>query len=382
LTPSSHFPSDQIHSLNREVSLYLDVCRFLAAVMVFVSHAANRQISGGFLWQIGGFGEDAVAVFFVLSGFVIGYVTDVRETDARSYAVNRLARLYSVALPALVLTFLLDAAGTALRPEFYSPAYIAYGAGDQPWRAAAGLLFLNEIWNTHTVMGSNGPYWSMGFEVCYYIAFGLAVFGPARWRIPACLLALVIAGPKIASLFPLWLGGVALFHFMKRASLPAAMGWLLFLGAPVLFLAVHALFAGSQGHMFAPFAFTAERMQSVLYFTALGALFAAHIAGFGAVSASFARILNRHARVIRAVAGTTFALYLFHMPVMLFVAAASPWDVSAWPTRLLVIIVPLATVVALSFVTERRKDQWRGLFERVLRPPAAAAPSGAPRRIS
>lgn len=230
MTPSSHFPPDQIHSLNREVSLYLDVCRFLAAVMVFVSHAANRQISGGFLWQIGGFGEDAVAVFFVLSGFVIGYVTDVRETDARSYAVNRLARLYSVALPALVLTFLLDAAGAALRPEFYSPAYIAYGAGDQPWRAATGLLFLNEIWNTHTVMGSNGPYWSMGFEAWYYIAFGLAVFGPARWRIPACLLALVIAGPKIAALFPLWLGGVALFHFMKRASLPAAMGWLLFLG--------------------------------------------------------------------------------------------------------------------------------------------------------
>lgn len=363
--------------MNRETSLYLDVCRFLAAGVVFLSHVATRQLSGGFLWQVTDFGEDAVAVFFVLSGFVIGYVTSERETDARNYAINRLARLYSVALPALALTFLLDAAGAAIRPEFYSPAYIDYGAGDTPLRLGVGLLFLNEVWNAHIVMGSNGPYWSLGFEAWYYVVFGLAVFGPARWRLAACGLALAVAGPKIAALFPLWLGGVGLFHFMKRREVSAALGWYLFLGAPVLFLAVHYGFAGSRGHMFAPFALTAERAQTILYFTLLGLLFAVHILGFRAVSAAFAPFLDRHAAAIRAVAGTTFSLYLFHMPVMLFVAAVAPWEVSAWPTRFLVLTVPPAVSFALSFLTERRKDWWRGLLERIPGVQAVPAASSA-----
>jgi peptidoglycan/LPS O-acetylase OafA/YrhL len=87
--------------MNRELSLYLDICRFCAAAMVFLGHVSDHQWSGGFLWQIGGFGEDAVAVFFVLSGFVIGYVSDARENAASSYTASRLARLWSVAVPAL-----------------------------------------------------------------------------------------------------------------------------------------------------------------------------------------------------------------------------------------------------------------------------------------
>ena len=52
----------------------------------------------------------AVGVFFVLSGFVIGYAVHEREKDARSYFVGRAARVYSVAVPALVLTLMSELA--------------------------------------------------------------------------------------------------------------------------------------------------------------------------------------------------------------------------------------------------------------------------------
>ena len=104
--------------MNRETSIYLDLIRFTAAVFVFLTHASREQSSGGFLWQLQ-FGREAVDVFFVLSGFVIAHVVETRERSALAYAVARAARLYSVALPALALTFLLDRIGQPLRPENY-----------------------------------------------------------------------------------------------------------------------------------------------------------------------------------------------------------------------------------------------------------------------
>ncbi|MFL5255352.1 MAG: acyltransferase family protein [Rhodopila sp.] len=90
------------------VSTYLNLMRLVAAALVFVSHASFRQVSDKLLWQIGDFGQQAVTVFFVLSGFVIAYVTHQRETDAGTYALHRAARIYSVAIPTLLLTLMLD----------------------------------------------------------------------------------------------------------------------------------------------------------------------------------------------------------------------------------------------------------------------------------
>jgi len=52
------------------------------AAVVFLSHIGKQKYSGGFLWQMTAYGEDAVDVFFVLSGFVIASVTAGRENNA------------------------------------------------------------------------------------------------------------------------------------------------------------------------------------------------------------------------------------------------------------------------------------------------------------
>ena len=58
--------------MNKQLSIYLDLLRFLAAVFVFISHAST--FSGGWLWQIAKLGHEAVVFFFILSGFVIAFV--------------------------------------------------------------------------------------------------------------------------------------------------------------------------------------------------------------------------------------------------------------------------------------------------------------------
>src|SRR5688500_18002200 len=106
--------------MNAASSLYLDLVRFAAAVLVFLHHWVYTRISGTSHTAIGGFGEDAVMIFFVLSGYVISYVALEQKNSARDYAVNRLARLYSVVIPALVLTVVFDTLGRAIEPSLYN----------------------------------------------------------------------------------------------------------------------------------------------------------------------------------------------------------------------------------------------------------------------
>ena len=63
--------------MTNALSLYLDALRFGAAFIVFLSHFG--RVSGGLFWQMQPYGRTAVLVFFVLSGFVIAWVTETKE---------------------------------------------------------------------------------------------------------------------------------------------------------------------------------------------------------------------------------------------------------------------------------------------------------------
>ena len=65
--------------MDKAQSLYLDCLRFAAAMVVFLSHAASQKISGGIFWQLKEYDQTAVMIFFVMSGFVIAFVTKERE---------------------------------------------------------------------------------------------------------------------------------------------------------------------------------------------------------------------------------------------------------------------------------------------------------------
>ena len=68
--------------MTKALSLYLDALRFGAAFTVFLSHYG--KFNGGLFWQIQPYGVTAVIVFFVLSGFVIAWVTEARNGLSRN----------------------------------------------------------------------------------------------------------------------------------------------------------------------------------------------------------------------------------------------------------------------------------------------------------
>jgi peptidoglycan/LPS O-acetylase OafA/YrhL len=146
--------------MNKATSLYLDMVRFLAALLVLASHACGQRLTGGFLWQFKPYGDEAVTVFFVLSGFVIAHATATKETTMREYTIARFSRIYSVVLPALVLTALADPIGRSIDPELYSGAVDVHLSDADHFIASA--LFVNELWDLKLEPGSGGPYWSLG----------------------------------------------------------------------------------------------------------------------------------------------------------------------------------------------------------------------------
>ena len=337
-------------SVNRTTSLYLDMLRPIAALVVLLSHVSYQNLSGGQLKFMASTGVQAVDIFFVLSGFVIAHVCATREHDLRDYAISRAARIYSVAIPALILTAIVDAIGIRENAATYQGPFQAFSPG----LIIRSVFFIGEQWNAHRFPGSNGPYWSLGFEVWYYAAFGAFLFAPSRWRWAATLVVLAFIGPKVALMFPAWLMGVAVYRVCSSRSLPQSAGWILLL-VPIVGLAGYEMIPHSPLQQFSNVTLDFDRLRSTGQDYLLSALFSAHLIGFSAVSATFAPWFERHARPIRWIAGATFSLYLAHLPIMHLVAAVSPWPRSSvWTLCLLLTITPVACL-AFAEVSERRK---------------------------
>jgi peptidoglycan/LPS O-acetylase OafA/YrhL len=343
--------------MNRATSLYLDLFRPVAALIVLLSHIHFDGLTGDQFEFISGAGVQAVDAFFVLSGFVIAHVCAVKERDFRTYFVSRAARIYSVAVPAIILTALLDTIGL----QADSTIYENHIETISPGLLVRSVAFMGEQWNAHRVPGSDSPYWSLGFEVWYYVAFAAYRFlhGPGRWL--AALAALVFIGPKVAIMFPAWLIGVASYKFSQRASPRNSVGWFLFVSSFVI-LAAYQFIPHSPLQQFTTFTFSADRLLSTAQDYLLALVFGINIVGFVIISDRFAPLLERHAKAIRWVAGGTFSLYLAHLPIMYLLAATSPWPKSS-PYRLatLLIVTPLACM-AFAEISERRKHIWRRLI--------------------
>ncbi len=347
----------------REFSTYLNLLRLSAAMAVFFGHCA-------WLWTPGhldlfrAYGCIVpVLVFFVLSGFVIGYSTEHRDHDPDTYAVNRAARIYSVALPALVATFVLDAVGRSLAPALYNAGF-GYSLLHPVRQFMRAALFVNEIWWSRSAPGSNGPFWSLAYEVWYYVAFGILVFGRGWRRFPAAALVLALAGPWIAVLFPIWLLGAGTYRLASRCHVGRGTGWLLAAGGLILIVAVEN-WATWKGLRHPPLPIYAHRWQICLdYLIGLGV--AAHLLGVYAIAPSLSALLRPVARPVNWAAGATFTLYLFHFPVAQCLAACSPWALGGWPSFIFVIGGTLAVVLGAAELTERRKEPWRRLFASVI----------------
>ena len=144
----------------------------------------------------------------MLSGFVISWAAE-RDGTARNYILNRASRIYSVALPALALTWLTDSYLLMYYPGVLGAPY-QYAA---PWKyLPVFLTFTNDFWFLSEDAFSNVPYWSLCYEVWYYVVFGALVFGRGFWRWGIAIASLLTMGPRLWLLWPIWLAGAYLYR--------------------------------------------------------------------------------------------------------------------------------------------------------------------------
>jgi peptidoglycan/LPS O-acetylase OafA/YrhL len=349
-----------------ELSLYLDAIRFSAAMVVFLGHLSGQRMTGGFLWQFGGFMDNAVISFFVLSGFVIAYAADQRERTAKSYATSRFVRIYSVVVPALLLTFLLDAIGRELKPQLYNATW-GYVGSHRIDQFLSSLSFTGQMWYGDVLPGSALPFWSLDYEVWYYVVFGLALFAPKKWRWVAASVPLLLAGPKIALLFPLWLLGAATYRVCRDSPRSEMTGAALWTGS----IAVFVVYTYALRHGCLPFTpkGTADR-----YVVAI--IFATNLLGVRSLLPLFS-FLRTFSRPIRWCAGVTFTLYLIHLPVAQFLSTLTPFPPASPISRIFVIGGTLIVVFVIGALTERKKDVLRRALLRLLPDtPAVRTPVG------
>jgi peptidoglycan/LPS O-acetylase OafA/YrhL len=297
-------------------SLYLDAVRFLAAVLVLLTHYVQFGLVGG---SAAGFlpmaGHEAVIVFFVLSGFVIAYSTLSRQVSPRDYAAARLSRIYSVALPVVLLAFACAAVVAQLFGPGLSPDYVLHKAYIY---LPLHLLFMGNMWQLSEVPPWLGPYWSLGYEAWYYVLFGALCFLRGRRRLLGAALVLAVMGYQMWLLFPVWAAGVWLYRRLGRrtVSLPAArIGWL---ASIVLLVVLHVL--DVEGRLRAlvvslwPFAPSTlpgnDRFLGDYLVCALVVL------NFACARDAAFTVLERWAAPIRKLSFFTFPLYLCHALVL------------------------------------------------------------------
>jgi peptidoglycan/LPS O-acetylase OafA/YrhL len=365
----------------RNSSVLLDLVRFGAALAVAIIHLQDRFYTHKIEpdWA----GNAAVCVFFVLSGFVIRFVTRSRVTGAGSYWIDRSSRIYSVVLPALMLTLLFEGVAFLHSPAIYHRYSDPFEWTQVPAQMLANLTFTVGFWGYGATPLSNGPFWSLSFECVYYVLYGLLLYR-MRWSGLLLVLLLLAVGPSIGLLFPVWLLGAGLYDVYNRlhaerygVGLAAAVALVFFGLVAALRHPIGRLLAATDVHQ------RSRMLTHVVDSTRLGhALFGgATLPWLDRLSVSFyltgtatavmllfvLLFLDRYvaplpataARIIRLVADSTFALYLLHLPLFILIGTFLGQKVQTPAAAGLLLLAAIALSIVMAIFFDRLKNALR-----------------------
>lgn len=337
-------------------SFLLDSLRLGAALIVLVLHARDQWFPSLIHspTQPGNAAHAAVVVFFVLSGYVIAHTTTSNNRGPMQYAQARLSRLYSVLLPALLITALVE----YLVWQFDPALQLTYSRGASWPRYFIASLFLNEIWFFSAAPPINGPLWSLSFEFWYYVIFGFWFYRGKGWMsfiLP--VFACVLAGPKILLMMPIWLAGYAAYR-LPTLKVSVGLGWLLVIAALlVAFMLVAVLSVYPYGVGVPPLSFAGGFLTDLL--VGLFVAVALWLLPSGKVSEAQPRWIG----AFRKVADLTFPIYVLHNP--LFVLWRAMFDHQAYSTLQLwqAIATVLLVSICIGLVLEKQRPLWIRFFK-------------------
>lgn len=300
-------------------SLALSLLRGVAALEVAAGHLRSEIYPGLRSLQdptlayqvfafVTGFAHQAVVVFFLISGWLVGGSLLNRLHQPRAlanYAIDRVTRLWTVLLPTLVLILLIGLAIGVAQP----------GAVDlSPSNHYSAASFIGNLLGLQTFLvpnfGGNYALWSLTYETWYYVQFpllALVLFGHGRFKRLACAAAfvlLVIVLPKMISMyFMLWLLGAA----FSRIELHCGNGLRLVLGLLTMGLFSYYRLTGSNNEL-VPESFVQDMICSVPLLLLLSSL-------HQPVDPSAPRFLRIN-RIATFFSEFSFTLYVTHLPLI------------------------------------------------------------------
>ncbi|MEL6789816.1 MAG: acyltransferase [Pseudomonadota bacterium] len=295
--------------------------RGLAALLVFMAHlvGGERDYGGGPQILLPGFleiGVTGVDLFFVISGFVMVYVTWPHFADSRdkpshgvslagSFLLRRVSRIYPLYWFVTVLLLVL-----------YGGKYILFGEATALGDPVRAFLLVPADRLPIVPVG-----WTLIHEMYFYLVMGLCLLMPPRWRV----ILLAAWGLGIAMAYGAGLHGVnawtiVIFSPLTYEFLLGAMVAGLTLrgvtshGKSILLIALFWLFCllGPLGALLFPKAVTDHGVRTLIFAIPFGLLV------YGAVALEW-RSGWTAPRWASALGDASYALYLVHIPVFLVV---------------------------------------------------------------
>jgi peptidoglycan/LPS O-acetylase OafA/YrhL len=347
------------------------------------SDVATPNIASRAFYLVTSLGHQAVMVFFVLSGYLVGSSivrSGMKDWSWRNYLNRRLTRLWIVLIPALVLCALIDHIGFSAfgLHGIYGTGHNTNGIlpGPVPAQSTARSFFGNIFFLQGIrvpTFGANGALWSLTYEFWYYLLFPLVMLTayarPALAKATAGLAALGIflfVGSTISLYFLVWLLGVAVYVAPPLRVLSTRSVWqacmVASLGASALWLTV----ANSVAIRPSDFV-TGILFAGVVYLVVQSPRRPSDDQG------------TRAGAVASRLALFSFTLYLVHLPVLVFIRAdLQDHGTALWQPNLAHLMIAAAMMIAVvliafavSLVTEAQTDRLRMWVSRTIREPGA-----------
>lgn len=343
------------------LSIYLDAVRFLAAVSVVLHHTWGLFFSRFPLpWP----GHSAVVVFFVISGYVIAHAVSHPKATLGSYVGHRVARVFSVSIPALLIGLLITPvagpiAGLAPLP---SSGPLDVSMLDLLKISIVSLLFMGQSWWLEISPPYNLPFWSLCYEVWYYAIFAAWTYAPPRFRLITTAVLATVAGPKILLLMPVWILGVTAYRWRPQLSQVHALalfasstvaGLLFFWFDVAVAIRIHMI-----GNWPEVMSLTRGSNMFVGDFL-LGLIISANFIAVACLTNVFHPIV-RLEKLIRYCASFTFSTYLYHAPIAIFI-----WNVLSVHSALGFYGLLGLGIFILAQGTERRTSYFRALVAHI-----------------
>lgn len=371
------------------LSHFIDVARWVAACAVMLGHAAFISLpdimtaphgAGVYVWWfITAFWHQAVLVFFVISGFLVGgkalRLSRGAEPFLRDYLIDRFSRIYIVFVPALALGVLVDTLGRRLFAGVGIYEWPAWDGVFAPSHAFAALFQLQSIWSGP--VGTNGPLWSLACEFWYYILFPSLLAPWSRAHTPRVRAALFVCGVGLLIFLSIppgfFLFGFGIWILGALVTLPSrplvASKWL---SLAIFVAAATAIRLAARGPVLAAhpiLQYVADATTAATFANLLLTLRFSGDRGF-----SFCRL-----SINERLSQFSYSLYATHGPIVIFLLAASSaffgkgW-VDSSPTALhwIVQFAFIATLLAIGYkfstVTEARTGALRRALHALLPP--------------